>query len=725
MTPHEAIAQGFRLHQAGRLAEAESLYAAALKAQPDFPPALHLLGLLRFHQQNFAGARGLLERALVHQPGAPDTLLYYGATLAALGENEAALEILARAIAAAPNASAKALALASRGDVLLNLERPAEALADFDQAVVAQPDLIAAWNNRGLALISLKRPQEALACFDRVLALMPGGVEAHNNRGTALRELKRYDEALASFARALAIAPNDWATLNNRAIALTIMGRTDEALADYDKALALRPDMPESLFARGNLLSKQKDGLAAATADLMRLVAVAPDFPFARGSLMGLKMAAADWTDFEPERQLLQAGVRAGHAVTEPLPFLALSDDPADHQRCAITYGRIRYPAQPALPEPASRRPGRIRIGYVCGEFRTQATLYLMAGLFEAHDRSRFEITAFDNGGSDGSALRTRFEAAVEKIVSITALPDDAAAARIREAEIDILVDLNGYTGNHRAGIFSRRPAPLQVLYLANPGTMGASFMDYFIADGVTVPPEDEPYYNEKIARLPHSFQINDDKRAIALIPSRTEAGLPEQGFVFCTFNRINKSAPENFALWMRLLQQVPGSLLWLPLPDAMAVANLQTQANRHGVAPERLVFAPQLPTFAEHLARLAVADLFLDGMPYGAHTTASDALWAGLPLLTCRGKSFGSRVAASLLTALEMPELIAETEKDFEAMALRLAREPQSLAASRAKLAEKKRSAPLFDTARTTRAIETAYALMMEKAQPESFAVP
>ena len=725
MTPHEAIAQGVRLHQAGRLAEAESLYAAALKAQPDFPPALHLLGLLRFHQQNFAGARGLLERALAHQPGAPDTLLYYGATLAALGENDAALEILARALAAAPNASAKALALATRGDVLLNLERPAEALADFDQAVAAQPDLIAAWNNRGLALISLKRPEDALACFDRVLALMPGGVEAHNNRGTALRELKRYAEALASFARALAIAPNDWATLNNRAITFTIMGRIDEALADYDRALAIRPVLPEALFARGKLLAKQEDGLARATADLTQLVAAAPDFPFARGSLLALKMAAADWTDFEQQAQLLRDGVRAGRAVAEPLTFLALCDDPADHQRCAALYARIRYPALPALPEPASRRPGRIRIGYVCGEFRTQATLYLMIGLFEAHDRSKFEVTAFDNGGSDGSTLRARFEAAVEHIADITALSDTDAAALIQDREIDILVDLNGYTGNHRAGIFSRHPAPLQVLYLANPGTMGASFMDYFIADGITVPPQDEACYNEKIIRLPHSFQINDDKRAVGPTIARAQAGLPEHGFVFCAFNHLRKSTPENFALWMRLLQQVPDSLLWLPMPDAMAVANLQAGAARQGVAPERLIFAPQLPTFAEHLARLAVADLFLDGMPYGAHTTASDALWAGLPLLTCRGKSFGSRVAASLLTALEMQELIAETEKDFEAMALRLAREPQLLAVLRAKLAEKKRSAPLFDTARTTRAIETAYALMMEKTQPESFAVP
>jgi predicted O-linked N-acetylglucosamine transferase (SPINDLY family) len=725
MTPHEAIEQGVRLHQAGRLSEAEALYAAVLTAQPDFHPALHLLGLLRFHQQNFAGARGLLEQALARQPDAPDSLLYYGATLAALGESDAALAILARAIAAAPNSSARALAFASRGDVFLTLEHATEALADFDQAVAAAPNLIAAWNNRGLALSSLKRPEEALVCFDRVLALMPRGVEAHNNRGTALRELRRYNEALASFARALVIAPNDWATLNNRAIAFTIMGRTGEALADYDRALAIRPGLPEALFARGNLLAKEKGGLARAIADLTQLVGAAPDFPFARGSLMRLKMAAADWADFERQAQLLQAGVQAGRAVAEPLIYLALSDSPADLHRCAAIYARIRFPAQPSLPQKPVRRAGKIRIGYVCGEFRTHATLYLLAGFFEAHDRTQFEITAFDNGGSDGGALRARFESAMDHIVDITGLADAEAAAHIRARDIDILVDLNGYTGNHRAGVFSRRSAPLQVMYLANPGTMGAPFMDYLIADSIVVAPEDEPYYSEKIVRLPHSFQPSDDKRETGRIPSRTEAGLPERGFVFCNFNHAKKYTPENFKTWMRLLQRVPGSVLWLPQPDAMAVANQQREAGRHGVAPERLIFAPQLPSIADHLARLTLADLFLDSLPYGAHTTANDALWAGLPLLTLRGKSFAGRVAASLLTALEMPELIAENQEAYEALALTLARQPEKLAALRAKLAEKKHSAPLFDTARTTRHVEAAYRIMLEKNQPESFVLP
>jgi protein O-GlcNAc transferase len=724
MTPAQSIEQGLRLHQAGRLAEAEKFYAAALTAEPQSFQALHLMGLLRFHQQNFVVARALLEQALARQPDAPDTLLYYGATLAALGLTDAALPILARAVAAAPNEAAKALALASRGDIYLELERPIEALADFDRAVTADPNFIPAWNNRGLVLSALKRPMEALACFDRVIALAPRSVEAHNNRSDALRELRRYDEALAGFARALAINPQDFATLNNRAVALTYMQRRDEALADYDKALAIEPGSARTLFARGNLLWSHKAALVPAIADLQRAVTLAPDTAFTRGSLMRLKMAAADWSDFPAQKTLLDAGVRAGRAVIEPFIYLALSDDPADLHKCAQTYARSRFPAQPVQAANPSRRPGRIRIGYVCGEFRTNATLYLMAGLFEAHDKSQFEIIAFDNGGGDASPLRARFEAAVEKIVDINGLSDAEAAARIRDEAIDILVDLNGYSGNQRVGIFSHRPAPRQVEYLAYAGTLGTDFMDYILADKIVIPETEAAHYSEKIAWLPYSYQVNDDKRAIAKSSSRAEAGLPEQAFVFCNFNHVGKFTPASFSRWLRLLGEIPGSVLWLLRPDAIAARNLAREAQAQGIDPGRLVFAETMP-FEKHLARLALADLFLDGLPYGAHTTASDALWAGLPLITCRGKSFAGRVAASLLTALEMPELITETESDFEALALRLARQPQSLAALRVKLADKRRTAPLFDTVRNTRAIEAAYHAMLGKIEPENFAVP
>ena len=453
---------------------------------------------------------------------------------------------------------------------------------------------------------------------------------------------------------------------------------------------------------------------------------IAPDFPFARGSLMRLSMTAAHWDGYETQKALLDAGVRADRPVVEPFIYLALSDRPEDLQRCARLYARARFPAQTPLWQGAPRRPGRIRVGYVCGEFRTHATLYLMAGLFEAHDKAVFEIFAFDNGGGDASPLRARFEAAVERIVDITGLSDAEAAGRIRAQDIDILVDLNGYSGNQRLGVFAHRPAPVQVSYLAYPGTLGAPYMDYILADPVVIPDGEEKYYSEKIIRLPHSYQINDDKRAIGETPDRAEAGLPEQAFVFCNFNHANKFTPASFTLWMRLLHQTPGSVLWLLAPDPLARENLRQEARQRGVNPDRLIFAETLP-FEKHLARLRLADLFLDGLLYGAHTTASDALWAGLPLITCRGSTFAGRVAASLLQAVGLPELVSENAGDFEALALRLARSPQLLAGLRKKLAQNRDRAPLFDAGRTTRDVEKTWRMLVERrtARPESFAVP
>ena len=687
VTPQEATQQGLQAHQAGRLNEAEAHYAAALKVQPDFVPALHLTGLLRFEQQNFAGAAEAFSRAITASPHGQRTPLYAG-----------------------------------RGEALLQMERHQDALEDFDKALADDAGMAAAWNNRGLALGGLGRHDDAVASFERAATLSPNAAEIHNNRGDVLRELRRFDEALASFARALQLAPEDWRTFNNRAVALSLMGRAEAAIADYDQALTIQPDVPQALHARGNLLWTERADLAGALADLERLVKIAPDYPFARGSLMRLKMHAARWEDFETQRALLEEGVRADRPVIEPFIHLALSDRPEELARAAKLYADMRFAAKAPLWQGAARRPGRIRIGYVCGEFRAHATLYLMAGLFEAHDKNDFEIFAFDNGGSDQSVLRARFEAAVEHSVDIRQMSDAAAAAHIRALDIDILVDLNGYCGSQRLGIFAHRPSAVQVSYLAYPGTLGAPYMDYLLADRIVI--GDETQYCEKIVLLPHSYQINDDRRATAPPLSRAQAGLPAESCVFCNFNHVSKFTPESFSRWMRILDQVAGSVFWLLEPHAIARENLRAEARKRGIDPERLIFAPHLP-FEKHLARLGLGDLFLDGLPYGAHTTASDALWAGLPLLTCKGKSFAGRVAASVLSAAGLPEMIVETPEAFEARALALARDAEALSEIRAKLAQSRATAPLFDTKRTTRAIEAAYRKMMEyRGQPQGFPV-
>jgi len=692
MTPHEATEQGLKLHQAGRLEEAQSCYAAALREQPDYHPALHLTGLLRLQVQDYGGALAALDRTATAAPADYPRL---------------------------------AVLHASRGEALMALGRQQDALVAFDQALARDTALAAAWNNRGMVLRNLGRLEEALASFERATQLAPASAQPFSNQGETLGQLKRYDEALVSFSRALAIDPGDAAALVNRAGTLTDLGRIDEAIADYSRALARSPDLPQALFGRSHLLWTHKVELKPALADLVRLVEVAPEYPLGRGQLMRLKLTASDWDDFAAQKTLLDEGIRAGKPLIAPLAYLNVSDQPEDIHRCAQIYSHLNFPARAPMARKGPRRPGPIRIGYVCGEFRTHATLYLMAGLFEAHDRSDFKIFAFDNGGSDGSALRERFEKSVDKIIDIGRLSDLDAAAQIIGEDIDILVDLNGYSGRQRMGVFALKPAPLQVSYLAWPGTLGTSYIDYFLADQVVVPQSQLAHYSEKIAWLPNSFQINDDKRNVPQPPSRAEAGLPEQCFVFCNFNHAEKRSSQAFASWMRLLAAIPESVLWLPRAAPLAMENLSRETRKHGVEPGRLIFAKQVPTFGEHLSRMALADLFLDGFPYGAQTIASDALWAGVPLVTLMGKAFAGRVAASLLMALGLPELVTHSVEEYEALALQLARQPELLATCRDKLFRARTTAPLFDTKRTTRAVERAYRAMFEKDRPESFAVP
>jgi predicted O-linked N-acetylglucosamine transferase (SPINDLY family) len=617
------------------------------------------------------------------------------------------------------------------GVICFQQGRHREALAFFDRAATAQPGF-AILSNRGAALQLLHRFEEALASYDQALALQPGNAVLHYNRGRVLQDLGRFDEALASYDSALRLDGNFTAALNNRGNTLRSLRRAPEALASYDRALALQPGYAEALYNRGNMQWSVNGSYAAAVRDLEKAVTLDPNYDYAAGELLYLRLHGGDWRDFAPLRARIQEGVRAGRRVVQPFHYTAISDSPADSQACAMIFTNHHFPPAPPLAGPARRAHEKIRLGYVAGEFREHATSWLMAGLFESHDREKFELVAFDNGWDDGSPMRARLDAAFGKIVDISRLSNRAAAEKILAEEIDILVNLNGYVGLHRTGVFAQRPAPIQVNYLGSPGTMGASYMDYIIADRILIPENDEQFYTEKTVCLPDSYQVNDSSRAVpGGGPGRAACGLPaspSDSFVFCSFNSSYKLTPEIFRLWMSLLKETPASVLWLLENNPQFAANLRREAAAAGVAAERLIFAPMMPP-EQHLARMMEADLFLDLLPCGGHTTASDALWAGVPLLTCRGHAFAGRVAASLLHAGGMPELIAENLADYKALALALARDPARLAALRQKLARNRRSTPLFDTDRFRRHIEAAYATMWENFQrgegPRPFAVP
>jgi predicted O-linked N-acetylglucosamine transferase (SPINDLY family) len=605
-------------------------------------------------------------------------------------------------------------ALQAMGLIRLNQGRPAEALAYIERALTLDPGSDDMWSNRGLSLVALGRPEEALASYDRVLQRRADALEVRYYRAYALNAMGRAGEALAELGRVLRLKPDHTGAWVVRASVLWMLGEVDQALESYSHALSIDPDMPEALWSRANCRWTRRQEVPGAIADLERLCAISPDFPYARGALLHMRMHAGEWHDLPRQRAALDEGVRSGRRVVEPFAYQALASSPADLLACARIYAADKYPPLPSPPRSAHRQ-GRIRLGYVCGEFRAQATMYLAAGLFEHHDRKRFEVIAFDNTREDGSAMRRRVLSAFDRCLPIQRLSDRDAAQLVAHENIDILVNLNGYFGAQRMGIFAHRPAAVQVNYLGFPGTLGAQYMDYILADAEVIPEGEEHFYTEQVVRLPGCYQINDDQRPRPAPGSRAAHGLKEQDFVFCHFNYSYKIAPEMFAVWLRLLEKVPASVLWLLECNDLFAANLRRQMTRAGHDPARLVFAPQVE-HAVHLSRLALGDLFLDTLPYNAHTTASDALWAGLPLLTCRGTSFPGRVAASLLRTAGLPQLVTDNLEQYEAQALMLAKDRALLRSHRDHLSSEAVRQALFDCARTTRHIEAAYEQMMAR---------
>jgi predicted O-linked N-acetylglucosamine transferase (SPINDLY family) len=620
-----------------------------------------------------------------------DALLMNAVRLHQAGDLVGAERLYGAVLRASPK---HAQALYLLGYVHFQREQYTEAEQLIGQSLQVNPRSPDAWYNRGCALQRLQRHGEAVSCFDRAVALKPDYDEAWTNRGVALLALRRHMDALDSFNRALALKPLDLEALSNRGTTLLELKRYEEASADYDALFEL-----------------------------------APDFPYAAGNAALARAYCCDWRRLDEDRRRLHADQQAGRAVVSPHASTLIVGDPVDQLRAAQSWVAERCAESPRPLWRGERyRHDRIRVAYLSADFHSHATAYLAAGLFEAHDKARFETAAISFGSDDTSAIRSRLMRAFDRFIDIRDKSDHAAAILLREMEIDIAVDLKGFTQDARPGILAFRPAPVQVNYLGHPGTMGARYIDYLIADRMIVPEGHERHYSEKIVFMPDSYQANDEKRVIApRTPTRAEEGLPDAGFVFCSFNGSFKITPELFDIWMRLLKAVDGSVLWLLDDNPPAVRNLKREAEARRVIPQRLVFAPR-KALEEHLARHRLADLFLDTLPCNAHTTASDALWAGLPVLTCTGNTFAGRVAASLLSAVGLPELIADSLPVYESLAMKLAHDPAALSALKTRLAATRDSATLFDTGRFTRHLESAYVMMWERAQhglpAESFAV-
>jgi len=732
----EALAVAIGHHQAGRLQIAEQIYRQILLVEPQHAEALHRLG------------------AIAHQ----------------LGRYELAVEYFGRSIELVGNVAAYHSNL---GVAYQALGRTAEAIGCYRRALELLPDFADAHNHLGFALRDQGNLSEAADSYRWALALNPDFADAHNNLGVVLRDQGFLDEAVASLRRAVELKPDYAVAYSNLGVALANQGRLDEAVASYYRALQLQPDFPQVLNNLGNALSEQgklneavacfrrslqlspdiaraHNNLGNALRDLgmldeaaacsLRAIELRPDDPAALSCLVHALQHLCQWSDLSVLSNRLIEIVARGSGVgmdsaVSPLIFVTLPTATTAEQQlqCARQWVDCKLQAISGTGQSLARiratdRQSRIKIGYLSADFHGHATAWLIAELIEKHDRERFTICGYSYGPDDKSLMRQRLIQAFDRFVDIHDASSLQAAQRIAADEVDILVDLKGYTQGARTQIVALRPAPIQVNYLGYPGTMGAPFMDYIVVDDFIVPSGQQPFFTEKLVHLPGCYQVNDSRREIApQLPSRRECGLPEQGFIFCSFNNSYKITPEMFGVWIELLQAVPDSVLWLLEGNRFVPANLRREAQQRGVAPERLVFAPRMP-LPEHLARHRLADLFLDSYPVNAHTTASDALWAGCPVLTRSGETFVSRVAGSLLRSLDLPELITKSVAEYRQMALTLARDADLLRGLRTRLEANCEKSGLFDGEQFARKLERAYATMWERFSrgeaPRPFAV-
>jgi len=652
-----------------------------------------------------AAAKEHFIQAIALDPNDPETYSNLGNVLGSLGERELAITNLEKAIDLRPNF---AEAYNNLGNVYKDLGRTKDAIESYTKATRINPKYADAYNNLGVVLKAAGHTDIAIKNYEKAIALNPEFVMAHVNLGFLLQEHGKYDLALNRYKKVLALDPKNHLTYGHIGNIFRAIGMSDQAIQNYDQCLKIEPNYFPALFNMGSELVLTKK-MREAHGYFAAAQKAAPRYEPTLSSMADIEAQICDWTDWDDKTA---ASVKLGLGGQSIPPFILLprEDDPAHHLQRAKNFSKLRVQkgAPAAIPRP-KERPKRLRIGYFSSDFFNHATMILMERMLELHDKERFSIHAFSYGNVKDETSG-RLEGMVEKLHKVSSLNDGEIAALSREQEIDIAVDLKGYTGQSRVEIFSHQAAPIQISYLGYPGTLGIPNINYIVADPVVIPENQQKNYSEKVIYLPHCYQVNDDTRKIATkVPTRAECNLPEDGFVFCCFNKNYKISPREFDIWMRLLAKVEGSVLWLYASNPEVKENLKKEAEARGISADRIIFGERVK-HAAHLARHACADLFLDTFFVNAHTTASDALWSGLPLITKVGQGFAARVAASLLTSIGLPELIVESDEAYEALALELATNPAKLLSLKNKLAENRGSSPLFDTERFTRNLEQGY---------------
>ena len=677
------LEQGVGLYKTGRTEEAEKTFLEVIRLYPSHGDAYNILGSIYAQHKKLPQAFSLFENALKINPSSP----VYNSNF---------------------------------GNILQDMNRFEESLHYYNIAIQLDPFLADAYFNISNALRKLQRYQESLEYLKKVKKLDPQYVKSYINTALVYSELKQVDLAHNELLEALNIDPNSYDVLSNLAVVYALKKDYPNAVSFFKRAHETGK-ADAKFYANYATVCADMDNRKEAIVAYLKAAEMDPSSNDSLGRALHQKMILADWSNIDVLNAEIVRRLKLGQEVADPFGYMGFSDSEEDLQYTAVNYLKSKFPVSSQITRLQKYpRHKKIRLGYVSGEFREHANGSLMTGLIESHDKNHFEVVAFDNGRGDDGDLRRRLIQSFDQFIDINKIGDLDLTQLIREKEIDILFNLNGFFGEHRTGIFANRSAPIQINFLGCPGTMGVAFMDYLVADSVVIPKSSYDFYNEKIISLPYSYQINDSKRPeLKRNLTRKDCRLPEDVFVFCCFNNIYKVTPWTFNRWMRILKRAPKSVIWFYNNFPEAEANLKREAVALGIDASRLIFSPYIPMY-DHIERYHLADLFLDSLPYNAHTSGSDALWANVPVLTLQGKSFAGRVAASLLHAIQMPELITYTEQQFEDKAVDLATHPEKLSALKVKLSKNRLTTPLFDTKLYTKHFEAALIEAYERYQSD-----
>ena len=709
---HNLINEALQLHEKGKIQDAIRLYLKILENKKNDSQLLFLLGTAYIQIGNTNLGIEQLKKSIFLKPENLFAHSNLGNAFKDLKRYEDAIASYNKAIEIDIN---YAEIHNNKGNALKSLERYDEAIESYDKAIKIKSDYAFAYNNKGNALKNLERYDEAIESYDKAIKINPNYIEAHHNKGNILKDLKRFDESISSYDKAIEINPDYYFSFNNRGIIFQHLNHFEKALASYDKAIEINPDYPETYNNKGNILKELKRYDEALTC-YEKAIKLKSDFDYMLGKVLNINMFLCNWIEFDSLIKEINNTIVKKSKVIEPFTFLGLIDNPVFLKLSSEKYIKNNFKKDLEIQSLAKytnhKKP---RIGYFSADFHNHATLHLMMDIFKNHNKSNFDFYGFSFGPQNNDIWNSEVKNYFLKFEDVSNISDKEVAYLSRKLEIDIAIDLKGLTSNSRSGIFSYRAAPIQINYLGYPGTTGADYMDYIIADEVIIPKESSNNYTEKILYLPDCYQPNIKKREISKKSfKRSDFGLPENSFIYCCFNSNYKITPHIFNIWMNILKAVPNSVLWIYKTNETASKNLIKESKAKGVDPKRIIFASYLPN-DEHLKRISFADLFLDTFPCNAHTTASDAVRMCVPIVTLIGKSFASRIASSILNCLDMKELITRDEKEYQNLAIDLARHPKKINEIKDRLNDAISSSPLFDSSKFTKHLENIYLQLMK----------